>query len=93
MSIVAKMSGDNKTLTEQRGITLTLPLKKGRTGRLPKRLLTPFERVQDFQRGLYLKAKRKEVKRFYSLYDKVYSKGTYCLSRGNEFGQIKVVQE
>lgn len=59
-------------MTEQRGITLTMPPKEGGTGRLSKRLLTPLERVQDFQRGLYLKAKRKEVKRFYSLYDKVY---------------------
>lgn len=49
-----------------------MPPKGGGTGRLPKRLLTPQEKVQEFQRGLYLKAKRKEVKRFYSLYDKVY---------------------
>ena len=73
MPIVAKMSEDNRTSTEQRGITLTLPPKEGRTGRLPKRLLTPaLLKVQDFQRGLYLKVKRKEAMRFYSLYDKVY---------------------
>lgn len=72
MPIVAKMLKDNKTLTKRRGITLTLPPKEGGTGRLPKRLSTPIEKVQEFQRGLYLKAKRKEVKRFYSLYDKVY---------------------
>jgi group II intron reverse transcriptase/maturase len=72
MPIVAMMSEDNKTSTEQRGITLTLPPKERGTGRLPRRLLTPLEKVQEFQRGLYLKAKRKEVKRFYSLYDKVY---------------------
>ena len=58
MPIVAMMSRDTKTLAEQRGITLTLPPKEGRTGRLPKRLLTPLVKVQDFQRGLYLKAKR-----------------------------------
>jgi len=74
MPIVAKMSKDNRTLTERRGITLTLPPKEGGTGRLSckARLPTPLERVQDFQRGLYLKAKRKEAMRFYSLYDKVY---------------------
>jgi group II intron reverse transcriptase/maturase len=73
MPIIAMMSGDTKTLEEQRGITLTLPPKEGGTGRLPKRLPTPLEKVQNFQRGLYLKAKRKEEMRFYSLYDKVYS--------------------
>ncbi len=62
---------DNITLTKPRGITLTLPPKEEGTGRLPKRLLTPPEKVQDFQRGLYLKAKRKEGYRFYSLYDKL----------------------
>lgn len=72
MSIVAMMSEDTKTLAEQRGITLTLPPKECGTGRLPKRLSTPLERVQKLQRGLYLKAKRKERARFYSLYDKVY---------------------
>ena len=64
MPIVARMSEDNKTSTEQRGITLTLPPKEGRTGRLPKRLLTPLVKVQDFQRGLYLKAKRKVANTF-----------------------------
>jgi len=59
-------------MTKRRGITLTLPPKEGRTGRLPKRLPTPLKKVQEFQRGLYLKAKRKEGGRFYSLYDKVY---------------------
>ena len=72
MPIVVKMSEDTKTLAEQRGITLTLPPKEGGTGRLPKRLPTPQEKVQNFQRGLYLKAKRREGVRFYSLYDKVY---------------------
>ena len=72
MPIIAMMSEDTKTLAEQRGITLTLPPKEGGTGRLPKRLPTPQEKVQNFQRGLYLKAKRREGVRFYSLYDKVY---------------------
>ncbi|MEK9149759.1 MAG: reverse transcriptase domain-containing protein, partial [Candidatus Desantisbacteria bacterium] len=80
MPIVAMMSGDTKTLTKPRGITLTLPPKECGTGRLPKRLSTPQEKVQDFQRGLYLKAKRKEAKRFYSLYDKVYRWDVLCES-------------
>jgi RNA-directed DNA polymerase len=74
MPIRAMMSKDNITLTKQRGITLTSPPKEDGTGRLPKRLPTPvLQKVQNFQRGLYLKAKPKEVKRFYSLYDKAYA--------------------
>ncbi len=57
MPIVAKMLEDNKTLTMRRGITLTLPSKEEEIGRLPKRLSTPQEKVQDFQRRLYLKVK------------------------------------
>lgn len=74
MSIVVKMLRDNKTLTERRGITLTAPPKEGRTGRLSAKsgLATPLEKVREFQRGLYLKAKQKKEERFYSLYDKVY---------------------
>ncbi len=75
MPIVVKMLKDNRILTQRKkSITLTLSPKEGRAGRLfyEVRLPTPLERVQDFQQMFYLKAKRKEVKRFYSLYDKVY---------------------
>lgn len=74
MPVRAMKSKDSITLTEQRGITLTLPPKEGRAGRLSASggLPTPLEKVREFQRGLYLKAKRKEGMRFYSLYDKVY---------------------
>lgn len=76
MPIVAMKSKDNITYDERRGITLTMPPKERGTGRLPEGLPTPeAQRVQDFQRRLYLKAKRKEKTRFYSLYDKVYSRG------------------
>jgi len=80
MPIVAMMSKDNRTLTKPRGITLTLSPKEGRTGRLPKRLPTSLEKVRDFQRGLYLKAKRKGGMQFYSLYDKVYRWDVLCES-------------
>lgn len=82
MPIVVMMSEDNKTLTEQRGITLTMPPKEQGTGRLSASggLLTPKAMVQELQRGLYLRAKRKEAKRFYSLYDKVYRWDVLCES-------------
>jgi len=51
MPIIVKMSKDNKTLTKRRGITLTMPPKEGRAGRLPKRLSTPLEKVREFHRG------------------------------------------
>lgn len=44
-------SRDNKTKTERRGIINYAP--EGRTGRLPKRLLTSREKVWEFQRGLF----------------------------------------
>lgn len=72
MPIVVKMLRDNKTLAERRGITLIVPPTEGRARRLLKKLLTPLEKAREFQRGLYLKAKRKKEARFYSLYDKVY---------------------
>ena len=37
----------------------------------PKHLMTDAERVQDFQRKLYQKAKQDKSFRFYVLYDKV----------------------
>ena len=57
MPIVVMMSEENRSSTERRGITLTMPPKEREAGRLPKRLLTPLEKVQDFQRGLNLKGK------------------------------------
>lgn len=72
MPIVAMKSKDSITYDQRRGITLTLPPKESGTKRLPKRLPTlEAQKVRDFQRGLYLKAKRKEEAQFYSLYDKV----------------------
>lgn len=73
MPIVVKMLEDNKTSTERRGITLIVPPKEVGTGRLHDevKLLTPLEKVRDFQRGLYLKAKQKKARKYYSLYDKV----------------------
>ena len=44
---------------------------KGRMRRLAMSLATPEERVREFQRKLYLKSKKEESYRFYSLYDKV----------------------
>jgi len=64
-------------LQEQRGITLVNVYKEKRIfilGNLqikPKHLMTDAERVQDFQRKLYRKAKQDGKFRFYVLYDKV----------------------
>lgn len=72
---------DNKTLSESRGISSSNVFKersifqltkKSNLRRKPKRSeMSDEERVRDFQRKLYLKAKQEKEFRFYSLYDKI----------------------
>ena len=59
MSTVAMKSGDTKTMTKRRGITLTLPLKEAGIWEIAQKAIN--SNCKEFRAssgGLYLKAKR-----------------------------------
>ena len=58
MSTVAMKSGDTKTMTKRRGITLTLSLKEAGIWEIAQKAINSLKDFRTSSGGLYLKAKR-----------------------------------